>query len=189
MQFSKDFIWGTATAAAQVEGAAFEDGKQPSIWDQFSRWPGKTLWGASPETACDHYHRYKADVQLLADLKIPNYRFSVSWPRVMGYSPDSRGNAIHGTPNQKGLDFYDRLIDELLAKNITPWLTLYHWDLPLELERKGGWRNRDIRYWAAEYTDLIVKKFSDRVQNFFTINEMPCVLGGYVGWMAPGLQC
>ena len=188
MQFSKDFIWGTATAAAQVEGAAFEDGKQPSIWDQFSRWPGKTLWGASPETACDHYHRYKADVQLLADLKIPNYRFSVSWPRVMGYSPDSRGNAIHGTPNQKGLDFYDRLIDELLAKNITPWLTLYHWDLPLELERKGGWRNRDIRYWAAEYTDLIVKKFSDRVQNFFTINEMPCVLGGYVGWMAPGLQ-
>lgn len=188
MQFPKNFIWGAATASAQIEGAAFEDGKQKSVWDQFSRWPGKTYLGANIDTACDHYHRYKEDVKILSDLKIPNYRFSVSWPRVLTYSPDSRGGAVHGAENQKGLDFYDRLIDELLSKNITPWLTLFHWDLPLELERKGGWRNRDIRYWAAEYTELIVKKFGDRVRNFFTLNEMPCILGGYIGWMAPGLS-
>ena len=188
MTFPKDFIWGAATASYQIEGAAKEDGRQESVWDAFSHTPGKTKFGATGDIACDHYHRYKEDIELFSQLGIPNYRFSVAWPRVLSYDSDTKGGAIHGIVNQKGLDFYDRLIDALLEKNITPWLTLFHWDLPLVLERKGGWRNRDVRYWAGEYTELIVKKFGDRVKNFFTLNEMPCILGGYMGWMAPGLE-
>ena len=188
MTFPKDFIWGAATASYQIEGAANEDGREESVWDAFSHEEGRTKFGASGDVACDHYHRYKEDVALFSELGIPNYRFSVAWPRVLNYDSDTKASAVHGKVNQRGLDFYDKLIDALLEKNITPWLTLFHWDLPLTLERKGGWRNRDIRYWAAEYTELIVKKFSDRVKHFFTLNEMPCILGGYLGWMAPGIE-
>ena len=188
MNFPKDFIWGVATASYQIEGAAFEDGRQESVWDAFSHENGKIRNADNGDIACDHYHRFKEDVNLISEFSIPNYRFSVSWPRVLNYSSDCKGGAVHGTVNQKGLDFYDKLVDSLLEKGITPWMTLFHWDLPLELERKGGWRNRDIRYWAAEYTELMVKKFSDRIKYFFTLNEMPCILGGYMGWMAPGLK-
>ncbi len=187
MIFPKDFIWGAATASYQVEGAVNQDGRQKSIWDDYSHWNGKVKNGENGDIACDHYNRYKEDIKIMSDLKIPNYRFSVAWPRILSYDSDCSGGTIHGSLNQKGLDFYDRLIDELLSKNIDPWLTLFHWDLPLELERKGGWRNRDIRYWAAEYTEIIAKRFGDRVKHFMTLNEMPCILGGYMGWMAPGL--
>lgn len=187
MTFPKNFIWGSATASYQIEGAVNEDGRQSTVWDEFSHWKGKVRHNANADIACDHYHRYEEDVELLSKLGIPNYRFSVAWSRVLSYESDYKGGAVKGTINQKGLDFYNRLIDALLEKGITPYLTMFHWDLPMELERKGGWRNRDIMYWASDYAELLVKTFGDRVSNFFTINEMPCVLGGYCGWMAPGL--
>lgn len=187
MSFPKGFIWGAATASYQVEGAAAEDGRQPSVWDEFCRWKGKVRNNASGDIACDHYHRYKEDVSLLFDMGIKNYRFSAAWPRVLNYQSDYAGGAVKGQLNQKGLDFYDRLLDSLLEAGITPWMTMFHWDLPMELERKGGWRNRDIMYWASEYAALLVKHYGDRVSRYFTINEMPCVLSGYTGYMAPGL--
>lgn len=183
--FPKDFIWGVATSSYQIEGASREDGKVDSIWDEFTKIPGKIEDGQSGQTACDHYHRYKEDVQLIKNLGVSAYRFSISWPRVLSYD----GKSTSGAVNQKGLDFYDRLIDELLKCGIDPWITLYHWDLPHALELKGGWRNRDIMNWIADYTALVTQKFSDRVSHFFTLNEMPCILGGYMGWMAPGLNC
>lgn len=187
MSFPKDFVWGAATASYQVEGAANEDGRQPSVWDEFSRWKGKVRDGSNGDIACDHYHHYKEDVALLGEMGLRNYRFSVSWSRCLSYESDYKGGAVKGTVNEKGLDFYDRLVDLLLEKGITPWMTMFHWDLPAELERKGGWRNRDIMYWAEEYAALLMKRFADRVSHFFTINEMPCVLSGYSGYMAPGL--
>lgn len=187
MAFPKDFIWGAATASYQVEGAANEDGRQPSVWDEFSHWKGKVRNGATGDIACDHYHRYMEDIEILKEMGLKNYRFSVSWPRVLSYQSDYAGGAVKGTANEKGLDFYDRLIDALLDAKITPWMTMFHWDLPMELERKGGWRNRDIMYWAEDYAALLVKRFGDRVKHYFTINEMPCVLAGYGGYMAPGL--
>jgi beta-glucosidase len=189
MTFPEHFIWGSATASYQVEGASSEDGRQPSIWDAYAAEKGRIADGCSGDDGCDQYHHMKEDVQLLSDLRIPNYRFSVSWPRVLSFDADCRGGAVKGIPNEKGIAYYDRLIDELLSKNITPWLTVYHWDLPLELERKGGFRNRDCMYWMEEYASLIAKRYGDRVSNFFTINEMPCVIGGYEnGGFAPGLK-
>ena len=188
MNFPKDFVWGAATASYQIEGAAEEDGRQPSVWDAFSHEKGKTRDGYTGDIACDHYHHQKEDIQLLSDLGIKNYRFSVAWPRILNYQSAYGPQAVKGTVNQKGLDFYDRLIDGLLEKGITPWMTLFHWDLPMELEHRGGWRNREIMYWAADYAEIIARKYGDRVKNFFTINEMPCVLGGYDSWMAPGLK-
>lgn len=189
MKFSKDFIWGVSTSSYQIEGAVNEDGRIPSIWDEFSKVPGKIEDSKSGDFACDHYHRYKEDIKLIKDLGVNAYRFSIAWPRIFSYDSDSKGNFVKGTLNQKGLDFYDKIIDELLKNNIDPWITLYHWDLPQILELKGGWRNRDIMNWIAEYASVISQKFSDRVTHFFTLNEMPCILGGYMGWMAPGLKC
>lgn len=182
MGFKKDFLWGVATAAYQVEGAAFEDGKGLSVWDVFTRKQGAIHEEQNGDVACDHYHRYKEDIDLMADLGIKAYRFSVSWPRVL---PEGIG-AI----NQKGLDFYDRLVDGLLEKGIIPFVTLFHWDFPYELYRKGGWLNPESPDWFAEYTRTVVDRLSDRVKHWITLNEPQCFIGfGHrVGFQAPGLQ-
>ena len=176
----KTFIWGASTAAAQIEGAAREDGRAASIWDAFAATPGKIKDGSTPAVACDHYHLYREDVALMKRLGLDAYRFSVSWSRV---APD-------GAANEKGLDFYSRLIDELRAKDIEPWLCLYHWDLPQALHEKGGWTNRDIADWFQDYAELLARRFGDRVARWATFNE-PGVftIAGYaVGYHAPGVS-
>ncbi|MFC1504067.1 GH1 family beta-glucosidase [Spirochaetota bacterium] len=180
MSFPKDFIWGAAAASYQIEGAAFEDGKKASVWDMLAHSPGK-IWDKYPaDTACDHYHRYKEDVKLMAEIGLPAYRLSISWPRVL---PDGTGKV-----NEKGLDFYDKLIDELCANNIQPWVTLFHWDFPQALWLKGGWLNRESADWFAEYVKVIVNKLSDRVSHWMTINEPQCYIGGhYGGDLAPAM--
>lgn len=178
-KFPKDFLWGVATSADQIEGAAFEDGRGASIWDTFARIPGKIRNGDLPEVACDHYHRYKEDVALMKSLGIRSYRFSFSWSRVI---PDGAG-----VINEKGLDFYDRLIDELLKAGIVPNATLYHWDLPQGAEDRGGWLNRDCAEWFADYAELMFRKFSDRIPLFATVNEPIATYVGYGnGGFAPG---
>jgi beta-glucosidase len=175
-----DFLWGVATAAYQIEGAAAEDGRGPSIWDTFARTPGRVHGGDTGDVACDHYHRYRDDVRLMADLGVNAYRFSVSWPRVQ---PGGRGPG-----NQAGLDFYRRLVDELLEHGILPWLTLYHWDLPQPLEDAGGWPARDTAARFAEYTQLVHGALGDRVRHWTTLNEPWCsaFLGYASGAHAPG---
>ncbi|WP_146362041.1 GH1 family beta-glucosidase [Arthrobacter yangruifuii] len=179
--FPSGFIWGSATAAAQVEGAAREDGKEDSVWDAFARTPGNVRNLDTPETAVDHYHRMPADVALMKELGLDSYRFSTSWARVR---PGDRGT------NAKGLDFYSRLVDELLEADILPWLTLYHWDLPQALEDKGGWANRDTAYRFAEYANDVYSALGDRVQHWTTFNEPFCssLLGYGSGVHAPGRQ-
>jgi beta-glucosidase len=179
-RFPEHFIWGVAAASAQIEGAASEDGKGESIWDRFARQPGTIKNGDTPEVACDHYHRFESDAALMQTLGIRNYRLSVAWPRVI---PDGDG-AI----NPRGLDFYDRLIDALLAHGITPWVTLFHWDLPQALEDRGGWLVRPTADAFRPYADAVVRRLADRVKNWFTLNEMPCFIGnGYSsGYFAPG---
>jgi beta-glucosidase len=167
--FPKDFAWGVATASYQVEGAASEDGKGPSVWDVFCKRPGAIFDGNTGEIACDHYHRFKEDVALIKALGAKSYRFSVSWPRVLP-------NGI-GASNPKGLDFYSRLIDELGSHGIEPFLTIFHWDYPQALYKKGGWLNRDSADWFAEYTSLLADKFSDRVKVWATQNEPQCFIG------------
>ncbi|MEV8309064.1 GH1 family beta-glucosidase [Streptomyces flavidovirens] len=178
--FPPGFLWGTATAAYQIEGAAQEDGRTPSIWDTFSRTPGKVLGGDTGDVAVDHYHRMRDDVRMMADLGLSAYRFSVSWPRVQ---PTGRGPAV-----ERGLDFYRALTDELLAAGITPSLTLYHWDLPQELEDAGGWPARDTAYRFAEYAGLVARALGDRVELWTTLNEPWCsaFLGYGSGVHAPG---
>jgi len=181
MGFAKDFLWGAATAAYQIEGAANEDGRGPSIWDTFSHTSGKIKNGDTGDVACDHYHCYKEDVALMAELGLQAYRFSISWPRVL---PEGTGS-----PNEKGLDFYDRLVDELLAKNIQPCATLFHWDLPQVLHDKGGWRNPDIAGHFGAYAELMGRRLGDRVPCWMTFNEMCVVINcGHVpsGNHAPG---
>ena len=176
------FIWGVSTSSYQIEGAANEDGRGPSIWDTYSHHAGRVANGDTGDVACDHYHRYREDVGLMRKLGIKAYRFSMSWPRVM---PAGRG-----APNEAGLSFYDRLIDALIAAGIEPWLCLYHWDLPQGLEDLGGWTNRDSAQWFADYAGLIGHRFGDRVKHFATFNE-PSVftLYGYcMGGMAPGIS-
>ncbi len=169
MSFSKDFVWGAAAASYQIEGAAYEDGKGLSVWDMFCQKQG-TIWSShTGDVACDHYHRYKEDVALMKEIGLNAYRLSVSWPRVI---PEGTGSV-----NEKGLEFYDRLIDELLAADITPYVTLFHWDYPYELYCRGGWSNPESSDWFAEYTKLIVNKFSDRVRHWFTLNEPQVFLG------------
>jgi beta-glucosidase len=163
--FPEDFLFGAATAAYQIEGAAHEDGRTDSIWDAFARVPGAVVDGHDGEVACDHYHRYESDVAMMADLGLQTYRFSTSWARIR---PDG------GPVNPKGLDFYSRLVDSLLEKNIKPWLTLYHWDLPQALEEKGGWANRDTALRFAEYAVDVHAALGDRVENFTTLNEPWC---------------
>lgn len=181
LSFPEGFLWGTATAAYQIEGAAHAEGRQDSIWDAFARLPGAVADGHNGEVACDHYRRYKQDVALMADMNMGAYRFSTSWARCM---PDG------ATPNPEGLDFYSRLVDELLAAGITPWLTLYHWDLPQALEDKGGWANRDTAYRFAEYAALMHSVLGDRVRIWTTLNEPWCsaFLGYAAGIHAPGRQ-
>jgi beta-galactosidase len=182
MAFPKNFTWGAAAAAYQVEGAWNEDGRKPSIWDVFSQTPGKTFEGHTGNVACDHYHRFREDVGIMHDLGLQAYRLSLSWPRIL---PDGTG-----APNEKGLAFYDELIDALLAANITPWVTLYHWDLPEALQWRGGFLNREIVDWFGEYAALVASRLGDRVKHWMTINEPPCVigLGHQDGVFAPGLK-
>ena len=178
--FPPDFIWGVATASYQIEGAVQEDGRGPSIWDTFSHTPGKIQDGSTGDIACDHYHRYRQDTEIMQLLGLNSYRFSISWSRVL---PTGRG-AI----NQKGLDFYDRLVDELLSKQIEPAVTLYHWDLPQALYNQGGWQVRSTAQAFAEYTEIIVRRLGDRVKQWITLNEpwVASVHGHLTGEHAPG---
>ncbi len=180
--FPRNFFWGAATAAYQIEGAWNEDGKGESIWDRFSHTEGKILDGSNGDQTCEHYRRYREDIGLMRDIGLNSYRFSVSWPRVM---PDGKGIV-----NQKGLDFYDRLVDELCESNIEPFLTLYHWDLPQALQDIGGWNNRDVCSYFADYSALMVKRLGDRVKFWATLNEPWVIanLGHRTGEMAPGLK-
>jgi beta-glucosidase len=181
LEFPPGFLWGAATAAYQVEGAAHQDGRSDSIWDTFARVPGAVLDGHDGEVACDQYHRYPADTALMADLNLGSYRFSTSWSRVR---PDG------GAVNPAGLDYYSRLVDELLGRGIKPWLTLYHWDLPQALEERGGWTNRDTAYLFAEYAVTMHEALGDRVDVWTTLNEPWCsaFLGYTAGIHAPGRQ-
>ena len=181
--FPKGFLWGSATASYQVEGAVNENGRGPSIWDTFSHTAGKTVDGATGDVADDHYHRYKQDVQLMKSLGVKVYRFSIAWPRVF-----PQGS---GSPNPKGLDFYNRLVDELLANGIKPFATLYHWDLPQPLQDDGGgWESRNTSEAFGNYAGYVAKHLSDRVKNFFTTNEFGAFveLGYSIGIHAPGVK-
>ncbi|MBG0566852.1 GH1 family beta-glucosidase [Actinoplanes aureus] len=182
ISFPDGFVWGAATASYQIEGAAREDGRGPSIWDTFSRTPGKVHAGHTGDIACDHYHRYPEDVAIMADLGLASYRFSVAWPRIQ---PDGTGPV-----NVRGLDFYDRLTDELLGKGIDPVVTLYHWDLPQTLEDRGGWTNRETAEAFAEYAQIVHARLGDRVGTWTTLNEPWCsaYLGYASGIHAPGVQ-
>jgi beta-glucosidase len=179
-QFPDGFTWGVATSAAQIEGAAREGGKSESIWDRFSTIPGKVKGGDTPAVACDHYHLYMADIDLMADLGVRHYRLSIAWPRVV---PSGDGPV-----NQAGLDFYARVVDALLTRHITPWVTLFHWDLPQALEDRGGWLERGTVDAFARYAEAVVKRLCDGVKRWFTVNEIPCFIGkGYGdGYFAPG---
>jgi beta-glucosidase len=180
LQFPPNFIWGCSTASYQIEGAANEDGRKPSVWDTFSHTPGKTFQGDTGDVADDSYHRYKEDIQLLKNLGVGGYRFSISWSRVF---PDGTGQ-----PNQKGLDYYQRVVDELLKNNIAPYVTLFHWDLPQALP--GGWQSRDTSKAFGDYAAYVSSKLSDRVSHFFTTNEFVCFtdLSYKTGKFAPGLK-
>jgi beta-glucosidase len=181
--FPDGFLWGTATASYQIEGAWKEDGKGESIWDRFAHTPGKIKNNDTGDVALDHYHRYKEDVQLIKALGVKTYRFSISWPRIF---PEGTG-----APNLKGLDFYSRLVDELLANGIEPFATLYHWDLPQTLQdRVGGWESRDTAKAFADYAGYVAEKLSGRVRHFFTINEFTTFveLGYGSGLLAPGVK-
>ena len=182
MSFPKNFIWGTATASFQIEGAWDEDGKSPSNWDEFCEQPDAISDHSNGRIACDHYHRFREDVALMAAHGIRNYRFSVSWPRIL---PEGTGKV-----NEAGVAFYNQLIDCLLENGIRPWMTIYHWDMPACLEKKGGWVSEQMPDWFAEYTGVLADRFGDRVKDFFTINEPQCIIGlGYMtGGFAPGLK-
>ncbi len=179
-RFPDSFVWGAATSAHQIEGYPQADGGGLSIWDRFAATPGKTFENQTAQTACDHYHRYRDDVALMHTLGLQAYRFSVAWARVLP--------AGTGQVNPKGLDFYSRLVDALLEKGITPFLTLYHWDLPAALDDRGGWLNRDIAGWFGDYAQTMVQALGDRVQHWTTLNEPWVVMdGGYMeGGLAPG---
>ena len=181
-RFPSDFLWGAATAAYQIEGAAGEDGRRPSVWDTFCRLPGKVFSGHDGSVACDHYHLFPQDIELMKSLDIRHYRLSIAWPRVIP--------AGDGSVNPKGLDFYDRLIDALLDAGITPYVTLYHWDLPQALEDKGGWRSRRTALAFDRYARTVVRRLGSRVKNWFTVNEIVCFtkLAYEFGVHAPGVK-
>jgi len=182
MGFRSDFLWGSATSSYQIEGAYLEDGKGLNIWDVFSKEKGKIYDNQNGDVACDHYHRYKEDVRLMKELHMQTYRFSIDWARIL---PEGTGKV-----NQKGIDFYNNLIDELLANDIIPFITLYHWELPYALHQQGGWKNPKISDWFAEYAKVVAENFSDRVKHFFTLNEPQCTLclGYELGYHAPGYR-
>ena len=178
--FGEDFKWGVSTAAYQIEGAHEADGKGPSIWDEFTQIKGKIQLGHHGQQTCDFYNRHPSDLDLMQAMHIPNFRFSLAWSRILpqGYGP----------VNSKGLDYYDRLLDYCLTRNIDPWVTLYHWDLPAALEKRGGWTNRDIVQWFSEYVALCATKFGDRVKHWLVLNEPMVFVGAgyFLGVHAPG---
>jgi beta-glucosidase len=180
-EFPDDFAWGAAAAAYQIEGAARTDGRGESVWDMFCARQGAVFEGHDGSVACDHYHRYPEDVALLQALGVRAYRLSISWPRVL---PSGTGQ-----PNARGLDFYDRLVDALLAAGVEPWVTLFHWDFPTELFARGGWLSRDVVEWFGDYAALIGRRLSDRVRHFMPLNEPQVFIGhGHLdGLHAPGL--
>ena len=182
MSFRKDFVWGAATASYQVEGAAYEDGKGLNIWDVFCKEDGHVYEHHTGDVACDQYHRYKEDVAIMKELGLKAYRFSVNWARIL---PEGTGKV-----NEKGLAYYDNLVNCLIENGIEPYMTLYHWDLPYALHQKGGWLNPQSPEWFYEYAKLMAAHFSDRVSHFFTFTEPQCTVGlGYVtGEHAPGLK-
>jgi len=174
MGFKKDFVWGTATSSYQIEGAWNEDGKGESIWDVYSHQPGNVSLGHTGDVACDHYHKFKEDIALMREIGIKAYRFSISWTRIF---PDGIGEV-----NEKGVKFYSDLIDELLKNGIEPYITLFHWDYPYALFKKGSWLNDESVKWFAEYAGKVVELYSDRVKYFITFNEPQCFIGcGYLG--------
>ena len=181
MTFPKNFLWGTATASYQIEGAWNEDSKGESIWDRFAHTPGKIVDAGNGDVACDHYHRWRDDVALMRDLGLQAYRFSIAWPRIL---PNGRGKV-----NQPGIDFYSRLVDVLLEANITPFVTLYHWDLPQALQDNGGWASRDTAQAFADYANVVTRALGDRVKNWITHNEphVAAFLGYQMGIHAPGI--
>ncbi|WNR46051.1 glycoside hydrolase family 1 protein [Paenibacillus roseipurpureus] len=181
-RFPDQFVWGAATAAYQVEGAAYSGGRGLSIWDVFCKTPGKVFNGHNGDTACDQYNRYKEDIAIMKELGIKAYRLSISWPRII---PNGVGQV-----NEEGIANYDRLVDELLENGIEPYVTLFHWDFPYELYKLGGWLNRDVAEWFGEYTKIVVKRLGDRVKYWMTQNEPLCYIyyGHYEGSMAPGLK-
>jgi len=178
--FGEGFHWGVSSSAYQTEGASLEDGKGSSIWDSFTAQPGRIYGSQNANTATSFFHRYIQDIILMQYLNIRNFRFSLAWSRIL---PEGKGR-----PNEKGIEFYDRLIDFCLEQNIDPWVTLYHWDLPQSLEDKGGWTNRDIVHWFSDYVELCVRKFGDRVSNWIVLNEPVVFTGGgyFLGIHAPG---
>ncbi|HET8656748.1 MAG TPA: GH1 family beta-glucosidase [Longimicrobiaceae bacterium] len=181
LRFPDGFIWGSATSSYQIEGAWREGGRGPSIWDAFSHTPGKTLNGDTGDVACDHYHRFREDVGLMAEVGLPAYRFSIAWPRIQP--------AGTGEPNPEGIRFYSELIDALLARGLTPWVTLYHWDLPVALQMEhDGWLNPRMADLFADYARICFEHFGDRVKNWITFNEawVTAVLGYGQGVFAPG---
>lgn len=182
MKFKEGFAWGAATASYQNEGGMAEDGKGLSIWDVFTHEKGRVSDGTNGDVASDQYHRIGEDISIMKELSMNAYRFSLSWPRIL---PEGTGKI-----NEKGLDFYDRLVDRLLEQGITPYITLFHWDLPYELFKRGGWLNPDMPEWFAQYTAAVMERLSDRVDHWITQNEPQCYIGsGLVGGIhAPGLQ-
>lgn len=182
MGFAEDFVWGAATSAYQVEGASCEDGKGMHIWNVFAKEKGRIFGGHTGDTACDHYHRYREDVAMMKEMGIKAYRFSIDWSRVL---PEGKGRV-----NEAGVAFYSNLIDALLEAGIEPYITLYHWELPYEIYKRGGWMNPKSVKWFGEYAKLVAERFSDRVKYFFTFNEPQCFIGlGFLtGEHAPGIK-
>jgi beta-glucosidase len=182
ISFPENFLWGAATASYQIEGAWNEEGKGPSIWDTYSHTPGNVKDGDTGDVACDYYHRWPEDIRLMSEIGLGAYRFSVSWPRLL---PEGRGAV-----NPAGLDFYDQLVDGLLAAGITPFVTLYHWDLPQALQAEGGWAARSTAEAFVEYADVISRHLGDRVKNWITHNEpaVAVIVGNLMGHHAPGIR-
>lgn len=182
MGFAKDFVWGAATSSYQIEGTVRDSGKGQNIWDVFTKEPGRVYEGHTGDIACDHYHRFREDVAYMKELGLKGYRFSIDWSRVL---PEGTGKV-----NEKGIDFYNALIDELLEQGIEPYITLYHWELPYEIYKRGGWMNPEIVEWFGQYARLVAERFSDRVKYFFTLNEPQCFVGlGFLqGCHAPGVK-
>lgn len=182
MGFAKDFVWGAATSSYQIEGTGRDSGKGQNIWDVFTKEPGRVYEGHTGDIACDHYHRFREDVAYMKELGLKGYRFSIDWSRVL---PEGTGKV-----NEKGIDFYNALIDELLEQGIEPYIILYHWELPYEIYKRGGWMNPEIVEWFGQYARLVAERFSDRVKYFFTLNEPQCFVGlGFLqGCHAPGVK-
>lgn len=182
MGFAKDFVWGAATSSYQIEGTGRDSGKGQNIWDVFTKEPGRVYEGHTGDIACDHYHRFREDVAYMKELGLKGYRFSIDWSRVL---PEGTGKV-----NEKGIDFYNALIDELLEQGIEPYITLYHWELPYEIYKRGGRMNPEIVEWFGQYARLLAERFSDRVKYFFTLNEPQCFVGlGFLqGCHAPGVK-